>query len=179
MKTLHLGPRGLLTVFALVIIGTSPTVFAGESAGNGAGEGEVIRLSEPVAQTATHEVFGALLPDGGSPLSLVDLVEDNDKYQGQEVLLATRIAKVCQKKGCFFVATEGALTARVSFKDYGFFIPTDSGGKDVVLQGKFSRESVSKAEADHYAEDLGEATASNPERFQYSIVASAISIPRS
>ena len=94
-------------------------------------------------------------------------------------LLATRIAKVCQKKGCFFVATEGALTARVSFKDYGFFIPTDSGGKDVVLQGKFSRESVSKAEADHYAEDLGEATASNPERFQYSIVATAISIPRS
>jgi len=38
---------------------------------------------------------------------------------------------------------------------------------------------VSKEEADHYAEDLGETATSNPERFQYSIVASAIQIPRS
>ena len=175
MNKLRLAPRGLRTLLALIAIGMSPVVFAAESAGNN----EVIRLSEPVAQTATHEVFGAMLPDSGSPLSLVELVEDNDKYQDQEVLLATRIAKVCQKKGCFFVATEGALTARVSFKDYGFFIPTDSGGKDVVLLGTYSRKTVSKEEADHYAEDLGESAASNPERFQYSIVASAISIPRS
>ena len=119
------------------------------------------------------------LPDNGAPLSLVELVKDNEKYQDQEVLLATRIAKVCQKKGCFFVATEGAVTARVSFKDYEFFIPTDSGGKDVVLLGMFSRKSVSKEEADHYATDLGETATSNPERFQYSIVASAVKIPRS
>jgi hypothetical protein len=149
----------------------SPAVFA-------AG-GDVIRLSEPVSQTATHEVFGAMLPDNGAPLSLAELVNDNDKYQDQEVLLATRIAKVCQKKGCFFVATEGAVTARVSFKDYEFFIPTDSGGKDVVLLGKFSREDVSKEEADHYASDLGETATANPDRFRYSIVASAVKIPRS
>jgi hypothetical protein len=143
-----------------------------------AAENDVIRLSEPVAKTATHEVFGAMLPDTGTPLSLVELVKDHDTYQDQEVLLATRIAKVCQKKGCFFVATQGAVTARVSFKDYGFFIPTDSGGKDVVLLGTFSRNSVSKEEADHYAADLGETATSNPERFQYSIVASAVKIPR-
>jgi len=112
-------------------------------------------------------------------LSLGDLVKDNDKYQDQEVLLATRIAKVCQKKGCFFVAQDGAATARVSFKDYGFFIPTDSGGKDVILLGTFSRKNVSKEEAEHYAKDLGETADSSPERFQYSIVASAVKIPRS
>jgi len=157
------------------MMGISLAVFAADSAG----ESEVIRLSEPVSQTATHEVFGSMLPDNGAPLSLVELVNDNDKYQDQEVLLATRIAKVCQKKGCFFVATEGAVTARVSFKDYGFFIPTDSGGKDVVLLGTFSRKNVSKEEADHYAADLGETATSIPERFQYSIVASAVRIPRS
>ena len=171
MQNLRLSPCGYRTLFAFVIMAITPAIFAAES--------EVIRLSEPVAQTATHEVFGAMLPDNGAPLSLVDLVNDNEKYQDQEVLLATRIAKVCQKKGCFFVATEGAVTARVSFKDYKFFIPTDSGGKDVVLLGTFSRKSVSKEEADHYATDLGETATSNPERFQYSIVASAVKIPRS
>ena len=171
MQKLRFNPCGFRTLVVLGIMCIAPAIFAGES--------EVKRLSEPVAVTATHEVFGAMLPDNGTPLSLGDLVKNTAKYQDQEVLLATRIAKVCQKKGCFFVATEGAVTARVSFKDYGFFIPTDSGGKDVVLLGTFSRKSVSKEEAEHYATDLGETGASNPERFQYSIVASAVKIPRS
>ena len=171
MKKLRLNPFGFRMLFVFGVIGIAPVIFAGES--------EVTRLSEPVAVTASHEVFGAMLPDTGTPLSLGDLVKDNDKYQDQEVLLATRIAKVCQKKGCFFVAQDGAATARVSFKDYGFFIPTDSGGKDVILLGTFSRKNVSKEEAEHYAKDLGETADSSPERFQYSIVASAVKIPRS
>jgi hypothetical protein len=171
MKKLGLNPRVLQVLMVLGVMAYSPMSFAGED--------DVKRLSEPVAVTATHEMFGAILPEGGTSLSLGDLIKDDDKYQDQEVLLATRIAKVCQKKGCFFVATDGAATARVSFKDYGFFIPTNSGGKDVVLLGTFSRKSVSGKEAEHFAEDLGETTASNPERFQYSIVASAVKIPRS
>jgi hypothetical protein len=171
MNTSHFNPRGIRILLTLGIMSLAPATFAGEA--------EVIRLSEPVASTESHEVFGAMLPDHGTPMSLGELIEGNDKYQDQEVLLATRIAKVCQKKGCFFVATEGAATARVSFKDYEFFIPTDSGGKDVVLLGTFSRKNVSKEEAEHYAADLGEKASSSPERFQYSIVASAVKIPRS
>ncbi|MCP4048413.1 MAG: DUF4920 domain-containing protein [Gammaproteobacteria bacterium] len=93
-------------------------------------------------------VFGTALPDSGTPLSLGALIEDTDKYLDQEVLL-----------------------------DYGFFIPTYSGGKDVVLLGSFTRESVSKEEAEHYAEDLGETSAPGPESFQYLIVATAVKIP--
>lgn len=171
MKTLHLINRLSLLLIVIGVIGLASTTFADEDG--------VKRLSEPVEVTSSYEVFGATLPDGGTPLSLGELVKDNDKYQDQEVLLETRIAKVCQKKGCFFIAQDGATTARVSFKDYGFFIPTDSGGKDVVLLGTFSRKSVSKEEAEHFAEDLGETATPNPERFQYSIVASAVKIPRS
>ena len=171
MKKLRLNPCRFRTLFVLGIMGMAPMIFAGE--------GEVIRLSEPVSITASHEVFGAMLPDGGTPMSLGDLIKDNDKYQDQEVLLATRIAKVCQKKGCFFVAQAGPATARVSFKDYGFFIPSDSGGKNVVLLGTFSRKSVSKEQAEHYAADLGETAVPMPEKFEFSIVASAVKIPRS
>jgi hypothetical protein len=171
MNILRLNPYIFRTLFVLGIMGMASATFAGED--------EVKRLSEPVAVTESHEIFGAIVPDTGTPLSLGDLLKDNAKYQDQEVLLATRIAKVCQKKGCFFVAQDGAATARVSFKDYSFFIPTDSGGKDVVLLGTFSRKSVTKEEAEHYAKDLGETADSSPERFQYSIVVSAVKIPRS
>jgi len=171
MKDLRFNPCVFRALFFLGIMSISPGIIADE--------GDAIRLSDPVAITTTHELFGAMLPDQGTPLRLSDLIKQDDKYQDQEVLLATRIAKVCQKKGCFFVAQEGAATARISFKDYGFFIPTDSGGKDVVLLGIFSRRSVSEKEAQHYDTDLGETASSSPERYQYSIVASAVKIPRS
>jgi hypothetical protein len=170
MMNLGVHPCFFRTLLVFVILSFTAAAFADD---------QVIRLSEPVAVTDTHEVFGTMLPDQGTAVSLVDLIEHSDTYQDQEVLVATRIAKVCQKKGCFFVATEGAVSARISFKDYGFFIPTDSGGKDVLLLGTFSRADVSAAEAEHYAADLGEPAASSPDRFQYSIVASAVQIPRS
>ena len=170
MRTVHFKPRLIAALVTSVIIGISPGLFAAEN--------EVIRLSEPVDVTATHEIFGSALPETGTPLSLTDLMTDSGKYLDQEVLVTTRIAKVCQKKGCFFVAQEGPSTARVTFKDYGFFIPTDSGGKNVVLLGTFSRKSISQEQAEHYAADLGEAAAAVPEEFEYSIVASAVKIPR-
>jgi hypothetical protein len=162
--------RILRTLLVLGIMSFTLPIFADD---------EVKRLSEPVLVTDTHEFFGATLPDQGTPMRLDELINAGDKYQDQEVLVTTRIAKVCQKKGCFFVATQAAATARVSFKDYGFFIPTDSGGKTVLLLGTFSRTSVSVEEAEHYARDLGGTTDSSPEDFQYSIVASAVQIPRS
>ena len=142
-----------------------------------AGEAEVIRLSEPVLVTDTHEVFGAPLPDIGNPLPIGTLVENSDAYLGEAVLVETRIAKVCQKKGCFFVAQHGADTVRVTFADYGFFIPTDSGGKTVTLAGTFSRKPLSKAEADHVAADLGEAPPATAPDFEYAIVATSVAIP--
>ena len=142
-----------------------------------AGETEVVRLSEPVEVTGTHEVFGVPLPEAGEPLSIGTLVENSDKYLDQAVLVEARIAKVCQKKGCFFVAQHGADTVRVTFANYGFFIPTDSGGKTVTLAGTFSREPVDQAKAEHLAEDLGEPPPETVPAFEYAIVATSVSIP--
>lgn len=171
MKIMHFNPRSCSVFLIFLAIGMSSGLTAAES--------EVLRLSEPVEVTADFEVFGSTLPEAGDPLSLADLMKDNQAYLDQEVLVETRIAKVCQKKGCFFVAQEGPSTIRVSFKDYSFFIPTDSGGKNVVLLGTFSRKNVSKEEAEHYAADLGDKSVATPEKFEYSIVASAVKIPRS
>ena len=83
------------------------------------------------------------------------------------------------KKGCFFIARDWDTMARVTFKDYGFFIPTDSADKQVILSGTFSRSQLSAEQADHYASDLGVSglEAAIPQ-FEYLIVANSIRIPR-
>lgn len=139
---------------------------------------EPVRLSEPVQVTDTHEVFGAPLPGAGQPIGLEELLANSAEYEGRDVLLTTRIAKVCQKKGCFFIAQHGADSLRVTFRDYGFFIPGDSGGKVVTLAGAFARKPLSAEQAAHLAEDLGEAPPEAPPAFEYTIVATSVSIPK-
>ena len=139
---------------------------------------DVVRLSEPVEQTATHEIFGAPMPSMEAIQTLGQLVANAERYLDENVVLKTRIAKVCQKKGCFFIATDGAMTARVTFKDYEFFFPTDAGGKTVALAGTFSRKALSAEQAAHYAKDLGDEPATDAPKFEYVIVATSVSIPK-
>ena len=47
-------------------------------------------------------------------------------------------------------------------------------GKQATLFGVFSRQPVSKAEAEHYADDLGENGKLNAEDFSYSIEATGV-----
>ncbi len=44
---------------------------------------------------------------------------------------------------------------RVTFKDYGFFVPLDSKGREVVMQGKAYADTVTVDMLKHYAEDAG------------------------
>ncbi|MEX0724596.1 MAG: DUF4920 domain-containing protein [Gracilimonas sp.] len=159
----------LSIVFALVI---STSVFAQDA--------EVIRLSEPVQETETYEVFGAQVSEWNDAVSLTDLISEAEKFSSKEVTLETEVAQVCEKKGCFFVANDGDNSARITFKDYGFFIPTDSKGKKVKLIGQFEIKDLSEDQAKHYAEDAGE----DPDEIkgvqkEYTIVATSVMVPKS
>ncbi|MEQ8525618.1 DUF4920 domain-containing protein [Gracilimonas sp.] len=143
-------------------------------------ETEVVRLSEPVQVTETHEVFGSEIDEWSEARSLASIIESEEDISGKEVTLETQVAKVCQKKGCFFVANQDGYSARITFKDYGFFIPTDSQGKTVKLVGTFNVKELSEEQAKHYAEDAGEdADAINGPQKEYSIVATSIMVPKS
>ncbi|MBO6586343.1 MAG: DUF4920 domain-containing protein [Gracilimonas sp.] len=143
-------------------------------------EAEVIRLSEPVQETETYEVFGSEVEQWKEVTSLVSLIESEKELSGEQVTIETEVAKVCQKKGCFFVANQDGYSARITFKDYGFFIPTDSQGKTVTLVGTFTVKELSEDQAKHYAEDAGEdAEAIKGPQKEYSIVATSVMIPKS
>lgn len=143
-----------------------------------AGDEGAVRLSEPVTVTEDYEEFGAPVVSAESAMPLDELVGAGEEYLGREITLATRIARVCRKKGCFFIARDGNAVARITFKDYGFFIPTDSAGKEVLLNGTFERRDITEAQAKHYRKDLGEAPGGAAGGSEYHIVATAVRIPK-
>ncbi|WP_411768317.1 DUF4920 domain-containing protein [Winogradskyella sp. A3E31] len=66
-----------------------------------------------------------------------------------------KITEVCAKKGCWMTLDMGnGETARVTFKDYGFFMPLDASG-EVVINGKAFVSETSVEDLKHYAEDAG------------------------
>ncbi|KAA3650995.1 MAG: DUF4920 domain-containing protein [Bacteroidetes bacterium] len=103
---------------------------------------------------STH--FGALINDEGavSTDEFLAMMEGKDSL---EIKLAAVATEVCQKKGCWMkVETAEGETMRIRFKDYGFFVPKDLAGKEVVFSGKAYKETVSVEDLKHYAEDGGE-----------------------
>jgi len=138
---------------------------------------DVTRLSEPVAVTADAEVFGAPLDESAKPMSLAALLESPDEYVDTAVRVETRVSQVCQKKGCFMIATSGDKAVRISFRDYAFFVPTDTAGKTVTLTGTFIERELSEKQAAHFREDAGTDTLQAGK--VYEIVANAVRIPKS
>lgn len=66
------------------------------------------------------------------------------------------IVEVCQKKGCWMTVEKGdGSVVRVTFKDYGFFVPKDASGKWVVMEGIAFYDTLSVSTLQHYAEDAG------------------------
>ncbi|MDJ0758949.1 MAG: DUF4920 domain-containing protein [Woeseiaceae bacterium] len=138
--------------------------------------GDVVRLSEPVAETDSYEDFGAKIDDSVEALSLSAVVGNAETYSDRTVVIKTRVSKVCQKKGCFFIAQDGGSVVRVAFKDYGFFVPTDISGKTVTLSGKLVKRELSAEEAEHYSEDAPGADL--PAGTVYEIIADAVRVPK-
>ena len=136
-----------------------------------------IRLSDPVIQTASSETFGAVHNEKLPSVTLSQLLMDPDNYKGQSFQLETEIAKVCQKKGCFFIAREKQHVIRVAFKDYGFFIPTGSGGKQTLLTGMLVGKEISEKQAAHFNKDLN-TKASIKAGLTYEIVADSVTLPK-
>lgn len=66
------------------------------------------------------------------------------------------VESVCKMKGCWMkVKTTDGQTMRVTFRDYGFFVPKDIAGKTVVFEGVAKQTTTPVSELRHYAEDAG------------------------
>lgn len=74
--------------------------------------------------------------------------------------MTAKVNEVCQAKGCWMTLNLGdGDEVMVKFKDYGFFVPKDIAGKEVIINGKAFVNEVSVDEQRHYAEDAGKTKA--------------------
>lgn len=74
-----------------------------------------------------------------------------------QATVAAEIQQSCQKKGCWMdVKLDDDSKMKVTFRDYGFFVPTENlEGRQVVFTGTAKREVVSVEDLRHFAEDAG------------------------
>lgn len=72
------------------------------------------------------------------------------------VAFKAKVNSVCQKKGCWMrLALDNEKEIFVKFKDYGFFMPKDLAGKEVLVNGYAFVEETSVDDLKHFAEDAG------------------------
>ncbi|WP_298896792.1 DUF4920 domain-containing protein [uncultured Psychroserpens sp.] len=70
--------------------------------------------------------------------------------------MTAKVDEVCQAKGCWMkLDLPDGEQVMVKFKDYGFFMPKDISGKEVIINGKAFVNEVPVDEQRHYAEDGG------------------------
>lgn len=89
---------------------------------------------------------------GKSPeVSLAKVLKEPVKYVGKTVIVTGVAAEICQKKGCWMqVAHKGTEPGvRMTFKDYGFFMPKDAAGMNVRAEGVFEMKVLDKEDAEH------------------------------
>ncbi len=72
------------------------------------------------------------------------------------VTLRGTVNEVCQAKGCWMTLDAGGgQEMMVQFADYGFFVPKDISGREVIIHGMAFYQITPVDELKHFAEDAG------------------------
>jgi hypothetical protein len=91
--------------------------------------------------------------DGSIEVNELEKNLKENKYQGK---ITGKVTEVCMEKGCWMkLEKSNGEKVMVKFKDYGFFMPKDIVGKEVVLDGEAVVKEVSVKQQQHYAKDAG------------------------
>ncbi len=112
--------------------------------------------SKPTAVGENGETFHGKKIEATGALSLTELVSKMEGKKEMPVKVQGAIEAVCKAKGCWMTLDRGNdKTMRVTFKDYGFFVPKDCNGKSAVVEGIAKIDTTSVETLRHFAEDEG------------------------
>jgi pyruvate/2-oxoglutarate dehydrogenase complex dihydrolipoamide acyltransferase (E2) component len=89
---------------------------------------------------------------GAQKVELATLLKSPGELDGKTVLVEAKVRKACERKGCWMeLAGDGkGPGVRVTFKDYGFFVPLDSAGRSAKVEGTVKVAALSEETAKHY-----------------------------
>jgi hypothetical protein len=157
MKTLRSALWMLVAVPLVALAGGPATPAANKQAATKAAEPDCHHPPPP--QQAAAPQGGWTLTRGeplkGAPsVKLAELLARPAEHDGKTVLLEGTVRKACEKKGCWMelatTADSKSPGVRVTFKDYGFFVPLDSAGSMARVEGVVKVAELSENRAKHY-----------------------------
>lgn len=138
-------------------------------------------LTATFAFAQKYDSFGEKIkPAGAEDVSVLNNVSEAKQ---NDVKVEAEVESVCQAKGCWMkVKLADGNTMRVTFKDYGFFVPKDISGKKIIFEGTPEVTTTSVDEQRHYAQDAGKskeeiAKISEPKR-ELTFVATGVLVPK-
>jgi hypothetical protein len=83
-------------------------------------------------------------------VALTALLANPKAYADQQAVITEGpVQRACSRKGCWMEIGKGDDACRVTFKDYGFFVPTDSAGAQARVQGRVVTQRVEPARVAH------------------------------
>jgi hypothetical protein len=123
-----------------------------------------------------NEKFGKPFSLKAMPISLTDALKSPST---SPIVLKAKVGKVCKKKGCWMTLENKSGEVRVTFENYGFFVPITLVGKNVLLEGVLKSHKMSLKETKHYIQDEG----GNPDkvtkaRTEYRLVATSVKVTK-
>jgi hypothetical protein len=129
-----------------------------------------------LSSLACAENYGAPLKSRQA-ISLDSAIQQLAGQRTAAVVVESKVDKVCTAKGCWLGLSNPSGEIRVTFKDYGFFVPPSLIGKTVLVEGVLEKVTLSLAETKHYVKDAGgdPATVTQP-RVEYRIVARGVEV---
>ena len=106
----------------------------------------------------SYEYFGTQFDDSDA-LSSGEMLGNYEKMSKADRLASKfsgLVTEVCKAKGCWMKLQLGnGEVSMVKFKDYGFFVPQELVGKEVIVNGLAFVEEMSITDQRHFARDGG------------------------
>jgi hypothetical protein len=143
MKKFHL----FLALAAIVLIACKPAA----------------TVETPEATVVAGEFFGNTIANPDSTVAFSDVLNQLNTSDSINVVMKAKVVDVCQTKGCWMNIVDpmsgDSSAVFVQFQDYGFFMPMDIAGREVIVEGVAYKAETSVEDLRHYAEDAGKTEA--------------------
>jgi hypothetical protein len=124
--------------------------------------------------------FGAAITPGREA-TLAELLTSPSSFKDAEVITSGTVRRACSRKGCWMELARGEEPGcRVTFKDYGFFVPKDSAGAQARVQGRLETQEIAPGRVRHLEAEGAQFAAKKPDgsATEVTLIATAVELTR-
>jgi hypothetical protein len=127
---------------------------------------------------AVWDSYGEPIDDQNA-VSISAVVDDFVLGEQKSFKVSGTLVQVCQSKGCWTtLATDDGRIVKMTFANYGFFLPTDAAGRALIAEGVGFKKISTVEEQRHFLEDAGatpeEIAAITEEKVEYAFEAMGV-----